>query len=394
MAAFAMSCPGDISPNMGLVPASGPGGEEQEESARILGLRQVEGTQGETIALSGGGVGTTYKWVNLGNVEIDGQFTPDGQPHRTGPAILGAAFAASSQEDGGGEPLLGFNEGERGGTPWVEQMNKVVVPESARAIQGEKEMLLPVGYVDGLLQQTHMFSITRIGGFTWVTNGLEPTTMSGYRMRQNVAGVLGVPIDTVICQGYTNSYGHYVATPEEYSQQDYEGGATAFGKYTLSAMLSIYDDLAHAVISGTHPDPGAAAGDLTGMIPPSPSGALVADLAPIGKNFGDLIESTPEVGVGENAKASFVFANPNNDLRLEDGYLLVKDAAGNIVSDDYDPHSIVEFAKDGAYTTTTVTWNTAGHAPGEYEIVMRGHSRGIDGNNTAFEGVTKVIVVA
>lgn len=393
VAAFTMSCPGDISPNMGLVPNSGPGNGDEAESARILGQRQIDATQGQAIALPGGGISTVHKWVNLGDVDIDGQFTPDGQPHRTGPAILGAAFAASSQEDGGGEPALGFNEGERGGTPWVRQLNNVVLPKNIREIQGDKECLLPVGYIDGLLQQTHMFSITRIGGFTLITNGLEPTTMSGYRMRQHVAEVLGVPIDTVICQGYTNSYGHYVATPEEYDQQDYEGGATAFGKYTLSAMISIYHDLAHALADGMAVDPGSAAGDLTGIIPPSPAGGKVIDSAPMGKNFGDVLESTASVTVGQKAVAQFVAANPNNDLRLEDGYLLIKNDRGEIVSDDWDQATVIEFAKDGIYTTAKVTWETGGVAPGKYDIIVRGSALGVGDSLNEFEGVASVELV-
>lgn len=393
VAAFAMSCPGDISPNMGLEPNSGPGNGDEAESARILGQRQIDATQGQAIALPGGGISTVHKWVNLGDVDIDGQFTPDGQPHRTGPAILGAAFAASSQEDGGGEPALGFNEGQRGGTPWVRQLNKVVLPKNIGEIQGEKECLLPVGYIDGLLQQTHMFSITRIGGFTLITNGLEPTTMSGYRMRQQVADVLGVPIDTVICQGYTNSYGHYVTTPEEYDQQDYEGGATAFGKYTLSAMISIYHDLADALADGVAVDPGSAAGDLTGIIPPSPAGGKIIDSAPMGKNFGDVLESTASVTVGQKAVAQFVAANPNNDLRLEDGYLLIKNDRGEIVSDDWDQATVIEFAKDGIYTTAKVTWETARVAPGKYDIIVRGSALGAGDSLNPFEGVASVELV-
>ncbi|MDK7109395.1 neutral/alkaline non-lysosomal ceramidase N-terminal domain-containing protein [Corynebacterium amycolatum] len=393
VAAFAMSCPGDISPNMGLEPNSGPGNGDEAESARILGQRQIDATQGQAIALPGGGIATVHKWVNLGDVDIDGQFTPDGQPHRTGPAILGAAFAASSQEDGGGEPALGFNEGQRGGTPWVRQLNKVVLPKNIGEIQGEKECLLPVGYIDGLLQQTHMFSITRIGGFTLITNGLEPTTMSGYRMRQHVAEILGVPIDTVICQGYTNSYGHYVTTPEEYDQQDYEGGATAFGKYTLSAMISIYHDLADALADGLAVEPGSAAGDLTGIIPPSPAGGKIIDSAPMGKNFGDVLESTASVTVGQKAVAQFVAANPNNDLRLEDGYLLIKNDRGEIVSDDWDQATVIEFAKDGIYTTAKVTWETARVAPGKYDIIVRGSALGAGDSLNPFEGVASVELV-
>src|SRR5699024_3885798 len=117
---------------------------------------------------------------------------------RTGPAILGAAFAASSQEDGGGEPLLGFNEGERGGTGWVAAVNKVVVPSEAKQIHGNKELLLPVGYIPGLLQQTHLFHIHQIGTLVLVSLAFEPTTVAGYQIRELVAEHLGIHIDQVI----------------------------------------------------------------------------------------------------------------------------------------------------------------------------------------------------
>lgn len=393
VAAFSMATPGDVSPNMGLVPASGPGGENYAESARILGMKQLETTRnGRPIPIDGSGVSMLHKWVDMRNVEIDGKFTPDGQPHKTGPAILGAAFAASSQEDGGGEPALQFNEGERGGTPWVHALNKVVVPPSAKEIHGEKDLLLPVGYVDGLLQQVHMFSIANIGGLILINSGFEPTVMTGYRLRRHVAEVLGISIDRVICQGYTNSYGHYVTTPEEYAGQDYEGGATAFGKYLQCAFTQIFDELALAHRDGLPVEVGSKAGDLTGIIPSSPSGNPMIDLAPLGKSFGDVLEATEAVTAGSIASASFVFANPNSDLRHEDGYLLVKSQDGRIVADDYMPSTTVEFQKDNEVTNCHVTWETDGIAPGVYTIEVRGVSRDALGNLAPFTGETKVTV--
>ncbi|MDK8767070.1 neutral/alkaline non-lysosomal ceramidase N-terminal domain-containing protein [Corynebacterium freneyi] len=399
VAAFAMSTPGDISPNHGLVPNSGPGNGNEYESARILGRRQLDGVAGSAVPLAGGGIDARHQWVDMRDVKVDGRFTPDGQPGTTGPAILGAAFAASSQEDGGGEPMLGFNEGARGGTPWVRQVNQVAVPASASAIHGAKENLLPVGYIPGLVQQTHVFHLHRIGGITIASLAFEPTTVAGLRMRRAIAEALDVDIDTVIVQGYTSGYGHYITTPEEYDQQDYEGGATIFGRLTLPAATQVFDGLASAMAAGIPVDSGAAEGDLTGKIPPSPAGNPFVDAAPIGKNFGDVLTGPDgPVTVGAHVAVAFVGANPNSDLRHESGFLSVVKPGGDNgeatrIADDSHEATVIEFANDGASTTTTITWDTTNVEPGEYVIHYRGSSRGAGGELTPFEGSANVTVV-
>lgn len=393
VAAFAMSTPGDVSPNHGLAPNSGPVEGNEYESARVLGRRQLDGVTGRAVSLPGGGIDARHTWVNMREVKIDGRWTPDGQPGTTGPAILGAAFAASSQEDGGGEPMLGFNEGSRGGTPWVRQVNQVVVPASASAIHGAKENLLPVGYIPGLVQQTHVFHLHRIGGIVIASLAFEPTVVAGLRMRRAIAEALDVPMDVVIVQGYVSGYGHYITTPEEYEQQDYEGGATIFGRHTLPAATQIFDGLATAMAAGLPVDPGAAEGDLTGQIPPSPMGNPFVDVAPPGKNFGDVL-SGPEgpVAPGTAVAIAFAGANPNSDLRHESGFLSVEKRDGTRIADDSHEATVIEFAKDGVSTTTTITWDTSGAEPGEYVIRYRASSRGIGGNLTPFEGEAAVTV--
>ena len=393
VAAFAMSTPGDVSPNHGLAPNSGPVEGNEYESARVLGRRQLDGVTGRAVSLPGGGIDARHTWVNMREVKIDGRWTPDGQPGTTGPAILGAAFAASSQEDGGGEPMLGFNEGSRGGTPWVRQVNQVAVPASASAIHGAKENLLPVGYIPGLVQQTHVFHLHRIGGIVIASLAFEPTVVAGLRMRRAITEALGVDIETVIVQGYVSGYGHYITTPEEYEQQDYEGGATIFGRHTLPAATQIFDGLATAMAAGLPVDPGAAEGDLTGQIPPSPMGNPFVDVAPPGKNFGDVL-SGPEgpVAPGTAVAIAFAGANPNSDLRHESGFLSVEKRDGTRIADDSHEATVIEFAKDGVSTTTTITWDTSGAEPGEYVIRYRASSRGIGGNLTPFEGEAAVTV--
>lgn len=392
VAAFAMSTPGDISPNHGLVPGSGPG-EDEYDSARILGRRQVDGVTGSPVQLPGGGVDGRWAWIDMSDVDVAAEFTDHGGPGRTGPAILGAAFAASSQEDGGGMPALGFNEGERGGTPWVSQVGAVVVPPSVASLHEPKEMLLPVGYIDGLLQQVHLFHVHRVAGFTIVSLAFEPTTVAGLRIRDAVAEALGTDPALVMVQGYVSGYGHYITTPEEYDQQDYEGGATAFGRDTLGAALQTIETLAGQLQDGLPNRPGQPAGDLTGLIPTSPGGAPGVDAPPAGRAFGDVL-SLPDgpVSTGDPVRVEFAAANPNHDLRHESGYHVIEAADGTVVADDSHEDSRLLFAKEGDVTVATLDWDTSSAAPGEYTVRFTGSSRDATGNLSPFEGSASVSI--
>lgn len=398
VAAFATAPQGDITPNMGLQPQTGPGLENEALSAQVLGDRQIDATRGpgtrviDITGKNGPIIRNRYKWVDMRDVTIDGRFTPDGTEHRTGPAILGAAFAASSQEDGGGLDVPIFNEGERGGTPWVKELGDVILPEDWREIHGNKEILLPLGFIDGMIQQVLLFSVTQIAGLTIITNSMEPTSMAGYRMRQHVAEVLDVPLETVICMGYTSGYAHYVTTPEEYDNQDYEGGATIFGRHQLCAMMQVYDELAESLRDGTQIDVGAAGGDLTGLIPTSLSGQPGIDQPAWGMEFGDVITASSTVVVGARATATFCFANPNSDLRHGQGYVTITNAAGEIVADDFHADTIIEFVKNAGTTNARVSWDTKDAAPGMYTIRVDGSSRDVSGGLTPFTGSATVTV--
>ncbi len=402
VAAFAQGTPGDVTPNHGLVPESGPGGpgaEGQKRSVEILGQRQVDGARGSgteinTLAARPGLDGRTC-WTDMDAVEVDGRWTPDGMRGRTGPAVLGAAFAASSQEDGGGLDVdLGINEGERGGSPWVRQLNDLApIPEDVRRIHAPKDMLLPMGYIDGMIQQRHLFGVWRIGGLVLVYLGFEPTVTSGLRIRRTVAEAMDVPSDNVVVQGYSCGYGHYITTPEEYGQQDYEGGATAFGRLELPAVQQTVHALATALAGGVAIDHGAPAGDLTGRIPASPAAISVLDTPPVGRRFGDVLSGDGEVTAGQTVAVRFVGANPNNDLRLEDSYLLVESADGAVVAHDSSWSTLLTFDRAFTETTVTVEWDTTGAEPGDYRIVLRGAGKDIHGTVRPFTGTASVRVV-
>jgi neutral ceramidase len=89
----------------------------------------------------------------------------------------------------------------------------------------------------------------------------------------------------------------------------------------------------------------------------------------------------------------FAGANPNNNVRLEDGYLLVTKADGTVVADDSSWSTLLTFARDVSGVRTTVDWDTSGAEPGDYLVKLRGDARGVTGQVTPFEGTAAVRVV-
>ncbi|KAJ8875878.1 hypothetical protein PR048_023785 [Dryococelus australis] len=74
----------------------------------------------------------------------------------------------------------------------------------------------------------------------------EFTTMSGRRLRHAIKEAMPAASRVVIA-GLCNEYSSYIATPEEYEVQRYEGASTIFGPYTLPLYLQQYSSLAKSL---------------------------------------------------------------------------------------------------------------------------------------------------
>ena len=235
VAAFAQTNAGDMSPN---VPDATKGPTDNEvENARIIGERQYDAAVGLTAGAStelDGGLVSRLSDVNLSRLDVAAEFTGDGNVHRTGRAVLGAAFAAGTKEGPGSRA---FREGV--------ESNRLLagccaVPYRLRPLlsdaQRPKAMLIPVGAL-GWVADVLPVQLVRIGPLVLIALAQEVTIVAGLRLRQAVAGVLDVPLDHVLVQGYANDYAGYVTTPEEYGAQRYEGGHTMFGRWELSAYV-------------------------------------------------------------------------------------------------------------------------------------------------------------
>ena len=107
--------------------------------------------------------------------------------------------------------------------------------------QQPKPVLLAVGLNQPAWVPHNMpIQIFKIGNLVIAGVPGEFTTMSGRRIKKLLQETFQEKIQHVVIAGLSNSYAGYVTTPEEYMQQNYEGGFTAFGRWTLAAYLLMY----------------------------------------------------------------------------------------------------------------------------------------------------------
>ena len=236
VASFMMSNGADVSPNLNLRPGSGPT-EDEFENMRILGERQFDAARAGEAASAPlpGGVDSRIVYIDMENATAPARFTGSGHDEHTCEAALGASFGAGSVEDGGGGPAF-LHEGVDN-NPFFEKISETQYrndPELERC-QAPKGTLFHVGALDAV--QTKLpVQLLRIGDHYIAALPGEVTGAAGVRFRSAVAEAVGVDPANVIIQQTANAYGHYFTTPEEYGEQQYEGGATLFGRWTVPAL--------------------------------------------------------------------------------------------------------------------------------------------------------------
>lgn len=110
--------------------------------------------------------------------------------------------------------------------------------------------------------------VLRLGDFAVAALPFEPTVTSGRRVARAVGDALGGAVGRVVVNGYANGYAGYLATPEEYELQGYEGASTLYGQWTLPALCTAFRALATALREGRPAEaPGPFAGVSRGSAP-------------------------------------------------------------------------------------------------------------------------------
>ena len=314
---------------------------------------------------------------------------PNGSTVSTCPAALGYSFAAGTTDGPGAFDFKQNNTGSPNANPvWSVVSGFLREPsEEQRKCHHSKPILLDVGEIENPYLWTPNIvdvQLLRVGQLIIIVSPGEATTMAGRRWKDAIyksakeASLATLDEPIVVLGGPANSYTHYIATEEEYGIQRYEGASTLYGPHTLNAHINIttsYLPYLHAdsIRSPPHgPKPPIYINESLSFIT-----GVAFDRPPFFKNFGDVISDTASFyHPGTSVKATFVGANPRNDLRLEDTYAAVEKLDENRkwirVRDDEDWSIIFKWRRTNSVLATSevdVVWEIEEDAErGRYRI--------------------------
>ncbi|AGL18127.1 neutral/alkaline ceramidase [Actinoplanes sp. N902-109] len=401
VAAFAQTNAGDMSPNLRDGGAKGPT-DDEVENTRIIGRLQADKAQelfeSATEQLSGP-IDARGRFVDFSGVQVSGEYTPDGQAHHTCPGAVGQNFTAGA-EDGPGPPIV--EEGDLNTNPLLLVAGIVVnpTPSAVRQCQAPKDVFLGTGSQDPpWTPQVMPLQVLRIGQLVITTAPGEFTIVAGQRVRDAVDAQLGGLTTHQILAGYANAYAGYVATPEEYDLQHYEGAATHFGRYTQSAYAQELAGLAAALRDG-QPTPSAVQPPSLPRNRISVRPGVVLDTPPLGRSFGSVItQPAAAYSRGADVHADFVTGHPNNNLRDESTFLEVQRQTGGTwttVTTDAGWQTTYRWKREYlGVSTAQITWTIPADAvPGTYRIVHHGDAKALTGTITPFTGTTRSFAVS
>jgi neutral ceramidase len=401
VAAFAQTDAGDMSPNLRDGGAKGPT-DDEFENTRIIGKLQADKAlelfDNATEVLSGP-IAARGRYVDFSGITVSGDYTPDGRTHTSCPGALGQNFTAGA-EDGPGPPIV--SEGDLSTNLLLLAAGIIVnpTPHDVRVCQEPKQVFLGTGSQSPpWTPQVMPLQVVRIGQLAMSSAPGEFTIVAGQRVRDAVQAQLGGVTSHQILAGYANAYAGYVATPEEYDTQNYEGAATHFGRYTESAYAQELAKVAAAVRDG-QPTPSA-------VQPPSLAGQRisvrpwpVADTPPLGKSFGSVLtQPSSSYPAGADVRVDFVTGYPDNNLRNEGTFVEVQRQTGatwTTVSTDSEWQTIYRWKREYlGVSTAQITWTIpAGTLAGTYRIVHHGDAKSLLGAITSFTGMSQTFTVS
>lgn len=334
----------------------------------------------------------------------------------TCPAALGYSFAAGTSDGPGAFDFTQNDPNAPNASPvWRVVSGAIKEPtKEQKRCHFPKPILLDVGEITTPYLWTPNVvdvQVFRVGQFVIIVSPGEATTMAGRRWKeaihdsaaaQTLSGSDSEPI--VVLGGPANSYTHYIATPEEYSIQRYEGASTLYGQYTLNAYINLTLGYLHylSASSNSQPEPGPSPPDNVNRSLSFITG-VIYDSTPLWKSFGDVKEDVrPAYSIGDVVSATFVGANPRNNLRLEQTFAAIEklDPEFNkwmTIMDDSDWSLIYNWKRTSEILGTSeveIVWETEHWTePGQYRIRYYGDKKLIGKPIMTFEGLSGEFVL-
>ena len=332
---------------------------------------------------------------------------PNGTTVQTCPAALGYSFAAGTTDGPGPFDFTQADSGAPNANPlWLAVRNTLKTPSQQQTTcQYPKPILLDVGEMSEPSAWSPNIvdvQMLRVGQFFIIVSPSEVTTMSGRRWKSAIAEAAvakGITSQNpiVVVGSPANTYAHYVTTPEEYSIQRYEGASTLYGKWELPAYINLtVSNIGYLAGNST-------TGPTQGTYPPDNRhvsldfiSPVVQDNPPIGKSFGEVLKQPSSAYlIGDVINATFVGADPRNNLRLEGTFTAVEQLQGDkwvTVRDDWDWYLSLTWAREDWILGTSnvvLSWESETYAePGTYRFHYYGDAKSIFGAISSFEGVS------
>ncbi|KAK4242728.1 Neutral/alkaline nonlysosomal ceramidase [Achaetomium macrosporum] len=379
-----------------------------------IGRRQFSGAKGlydsldfQSTAVVGSSVRSFHYFQDMRYYAFP---LDNGTMVQTCPAALGYSFAAGTSDWPG---AFDFTQGDNGAPNnplWQVVSGLLRVPSAEqKQCQGPKPILLDVGEMDTPYAWTPNIvdvQTFRVGQFIIIVSPSEATTMAGRRWRNAVkaaaseSSLTGDHEPFVVLGGPANSYAHYVATPEEYAVQRYEGASTLYGQWELPAYINLtLRGLPYlAPTASGSPPPGPSPPDNRDKMLSFITG-VVMDGTPAGKSFGAVTrQPASSYARGAVISATFAGANPRNNLRLEGTFAAVEKLGSDgktwtqVLSDD-DWRLVYSWKRTNTvlgYSEVTITWETDADqdTAGTYRIRYYGDAKPLIGDIKAFTGTS------
>ncbi|KAI0388457.1 Neutral/alkaline nonlysosomal ceramidase [Xylariaceae sp. FL0594] len=420
--------------------ARGPFFREQDQgtsSCFETGKRQFEPSKklydemnkgNSMVPIRGNWVKSFHSFHNMSNYHFE---LPNGTEVVTCPAALGYSFAAGTSDWPGSFDFTQHDGNKNTTSPVWRVVSGILKEPDEEQVRchGAKPILLDVGEVKTPYEWTPNIvdvQAFRVGQLVIIVSPGEATTMAGRRWKEAVAHAVETQLDdgtsteppVVVLGGPANSYTHYITTEEEYSIQRFEGASTLYGPHTLAAYINLTLTWLRSLDSSKTdnnirpphgPEPPDNSNRSLSFIP-----SVIRDAPPFLKNFGDVIrdvDTSRPYRKGDVVSATFVGANPRNNLQLEGSYAVVeklvssgiesasdagkeaKEKEWKVVRDDRDWHLVYSWRRTSELLATSevvIKWETTDPwaESGIYRLRYYGDAKGIGGRITAFEGVS------
>lgn len=277
VAIFAQGTAGDVSPHyhgpQQLKKRKKIKGENEYLYAKQNGLRQsqlaLNALQQEKTPLSGQ-LDAILSYVDFNHMHVDAEFADGNTQAYTAPPCWGAAFFAGTPVDGLGaaKPII-FSMSAMSDYVRKQRLKKqqpydlalyqaqgkkkIIIESERKLLLGQALDRVP-NHIDPLVTEMNRqmkkgaiqisamapevlpIQIIKIGHLLLVCCPGEITTIAGKRLKQTVKNYINDDnIEVWLCS-YCNDYMGYITTNEEYQQQNYEGGHTLYGQWTLAAF--------------------------------------------------------------------------------------------------------------------------------------------------------------